>query len=227
MMILAILIIAYLATMFAIVNIKKDSSIGNFTWGGLVMLITLYSFISYGHFLPRHILVTTLIMLWRIRLSTYAYLRYKKGTDPRFIAWQQKRGHWALLFSFGWIFILNGFMGFIMSMPAIEINASSLPGLTLLDIIGTAAWIIGFLFESISDYQLYVFRKNPANHGKVLNSGLWYYSRHPNYFGEILMWWSIYLIALSVPTGYVTIISPLAVTITLLFVTGIPWLEKE
>ena len=221
------LIIIYLSCMLTIIQIKQDRSIGNFTWGGLVMLLTVYSFFTYSQFLPRQILVTTLIMLWGIRLAAYTYLRYKKGADPRFIAWQQQHGTtYAFIYNAGWIFMLNGFMGLVMSTPALAINTSATPGLTFLDWIGLALWIIGFYFETVSDYQLFIFRKDPTNTGKVLGSGLWRYSRHPNYFGEIVMWWGIYLLAVSVPCGWLTIICPGAITITLLFVTGIPWLEK-
>lgn len=222
------LAVAYLSTMLFIVQTKKDNSIGNFTWGGMVMLLTLYSFFAFSSYLPRQILATVLVMAWGLRLATHTYMRYKPGIDPRFIAWQQQKGgFWsALLFSFGWIFCANGFMGLVMSLPIVLINTSTAPGIAPLDIFALLCWLVGFYCEAVGDYQLYEFRKNPTNAGKVLSTGLWRYSRHPNYFGDIVMWWATFLIAVSVPYGLFAIISPMAVTITLVFVTGIPWLEK-
>jgi steroid 5-alpha reductase family enzyme len=221
-----ILVLAYLALMFTIIEVKQDASIGNFTWGGMVLLIAIYTFFAASSYLPRQILATALIFMWCSRLATYAYLRYRKGADPRFVQWKEQKGALSHLFDFGWIFILNGFMGTVMSAIIITINTQLSGPLNWLDGLAVVLWLIGFYFESVSDYQLYVFRKDPNNKDKILSTGLWRYSRHPNYFGEIVMWWSMYLIALSMPYGYLTIITPGAITISLLFVTGIPWLEK-
>lgn len=222
---LVLLILVYLLGMFIAVQIKKDNSIGNFTWGGGVLLITLYTFL-YGAKVQRSILVTTMVCLWALRLITYIYSRYKKGADPRFIEWQKQWGRYSLLISFWWIFIMNGALLMIMSMPSIVINMSTVAGLYWLDFIGVCIWIIGFLCESIADYQLFVFMKNSANKGKIMTQGLWHYSRHPNYFGEIVMWWGIYCLAFSVPNGPFSIIAPLTITILLLFFTGVPMLER-
>lgn len=227
---LIVLILGYLAAMVTLVQVKKDNSIGNFTWGGLVMIITLYTFLTSPYMVPRHIVVTTLIMLWGARLVVYIYSRYKKGADPRFVAWQNQWGKYALLISIGWIVLANGFMGIIMSLPAAVINMSAQGTLMILDYIAILLWIAGFIIEVVSDYQLYHFVKTtpviPLFQNKVLDTGLWRYSRHPNYFGEIVMWWAIYLLALSVSGGWLTIVSPLAITTALVFVTGIPLLER-
>jgi steroid 5-alpha reductase family enzyme len=95
-----------------------------------------------------------------------------------------------------------------------------------LDFMGAIIWMIGFVFESISDWQLARFKADPANKGKVMDRGLWTYSRHPNYFGEFLIWWGIFLIALSSPMSWWTVISPLVITTVLLKMTGIPLMEK-
>lgn len=221
----ALLLFGYLIIMFLITHIKRDISIGNFTWGGAVMILTLYSFFT-NPMLARHILITTLIMIWGLRLTGLLYLRYKKGADPRYVTWQNQQGTWALLFAITWIFVLNGGFGTIMALPSFVVNTSTVPGINFLDIIGALVWLKGFVWESISDYQLFSFLKNPTNKGKVMDQGLWHYTRHPNYFGEITLWWGIYLIALSVDYGYLTIVAPLGITISLLFVTGIPMNEK-
>jgi steroid 5-alpha reductase family enzyme len=224
----AALILIYLSIMFTIVTRKQDTSIGNFTWGGLVMLMTLYSFFVTSSWLPRQLLATALTMLWGIRLAYYAYTRYHKGVDPRFTAWLQ-RGVWhTRLFAFAWIFILNGAMGLTMSLPISVINHGASRPLSWLDGAALLLWLVGFYFESVSDTQLYAFLRNPANKGKIMDQGLWRYSRHPNYFGEIVMWWAMWMLAIvtiKYPWETLIMISPVAITITLVFVTGIPWVE--
>ncbi len=109
----------------------------------------------------------------------------------------------------------------------IQINVAPTSPLTLLDGLGIAVWLTGFFFEATGDWQLKQFVQNPANRGKLINTGLWRYSRHPNYFGEVTQWWGIYLIALSTPRGWITILGPITITVLILFVSGIPMLEKK
>jgi steroid 5-alpha reductase family enzyme len=96
-----------------------------------------------------------------------------------------------------------------------------------LDVIGAAIWLFGFLFEIVADYQLQAFRDDPSNRGKLIKSGLWRYSRHPNYFGEAVLWWGIFLIACSVEYGWITVYAPLFITILVRFVSGVPLLENK
>lgn len=223
---------SYFATIFAIVYIKKDTSIANFSWGGGCLLVTLYTFFVFGHFYARQILVTALIFIWCSRLAYYVWARYKKGGDPRYVEWlaRWKNPFIGFLFSFVWIFILNGSFSIVMSLISIIINTDAQPPLGWLDALGAAIWTAGFIGESVSDMQLHAFMSNPKNKGHLCMQGLWRYSRHPNYFGEILIWWGLFIISLSYvsmnPLGLVTIITPCAITFSLLFVTGIPWNEK-
>jgi steroid 5-alpha reductase family enzyme len=221
----AILILIYLTCMLIIVQSKKDNSIGNFTWGGGVLLVTLYTFLISNHS-ARSLLLTSLICIWAFRLIYYVYSRYKKGADPRFVEWQKQWGQYALFISFWWIFIMNGIMLTIMSVPSVLVNRSFIPHLNLLDFIGLMIWLVGFCCESVADWQLYAFMKNPMNKGKIMKEGLWHYSRHPNYFGEITMWWGIFCIALSVPYGWIALVAPITITVLLVFFTGVPMLER-
>ena len=123
--------------------------------------------------------------------------------------------------------MLQGLFLLIISSPVILINHSQQQGLQLLDYLGTIIWITGFLFESVGDYQLAQFIKKQKNKGNIMKYGLWKYTRHPNYFGEATMWWGIYIIALSLPRGFWLVISPLTITLLLLFVSGFPMLEKK
>ena len=189
------------------------------------MLTALYTLLSSGTFFPRQLLLTAMTLIWGARLALYVYLRYR-GSDPRFQTWKHEGGMKALMVNLGYIFGLQALLLLVMSVPVYIVNTMSGPGLTILDLIGFIVWSIGFYFESVSDYQLFKFTSDPGNKGKVMKYGLWRYSRHPNYFGEVTMWWGIYIIALSVPYGWAAVIAPATITFLLLFVTGIPWVEK-
>ncbi len=222
-----VLLLLYLSGMFLLVNIKQDNSLGNFTWGGGVLLVTWDTFLQ-GSWAPRSVLITSLVTLWALRLGIYFYSRYKKGADPRFLAWQKQWKHplLALLISLIWIFGAQGPLLLIMASPAWVVNMSSLGGLTWLDLVGTTGWLIGFYWEAVGDYQLAQFLRDPKNRGKIMDQGLWRYSRHPNYFGEIVMWWSLFLISISVPDGLISIIAPITITLLLRFITGVPMVER-
>lgn len=220
----ALIIFFYLASMVALVQIKGDTSIANFTWGGGVWIMTIYTLFWFGHYDIRHFLFLTMISLWAGRLILYVYQRYT-GHDPRFTEWK-KEGISALIFNMAYLFIPMPIVLVIMSIPSYLINRSAVNTLGWLDFLGIGIWIFGFLYEAIADYQLLFFMRNPANKGHIMQSGLWHYSRHPNYFGEILMWWGICIFCLAVPYGYLAVISAGWITIMLCFITGIPWVEK-
>jgi steroid 5-alpha reductase family enzyme len=205
------------------VQYKGDTSIANFTWGGGVLIVALYTFFTKSTFLPRQIIITSIIAMWAGRLILHIYKRYT-GKDPRFITWKWQ-GIKAFFINLIWM-LGQAVMIAVMSYPVLLVNTSQLPGLTVLDACAIVLWIFGFCWEAISDQQLFNFMRNPENKGKVLDTGLWRYSRHPNYFGEIVMWWAVYLIALSVPYGWTSIVAPITITFLLIFVTGIPLLEK-
>jgi steroid 5-alpha reductase family enzyme len=114
----------------------------------------------------------------------------------------------------------------MISIPLLLAQVSALPQhITVLDVLGVAFWLVGFFFESVGDAQLVQFRKNPANKGRLLNTGVWHYTRHPNYFGDSAQWWGFYLIALASGGGW-SIFSPVIMTLFLLKVSGVALLEK-
>lgn len=218
------LLFVYLASMVAIVQFKGDTSIANFTWGGGVMLVALYTFFRMSSFLPQQMLLTSFIVIWALRLIFYVYIRYA-GKDPRFATWKWQ-GLKALYINCIWVFGQTVLIA-LMSYPVILVNSyNAHRGLTTFDLLGLVVWIFGFFFESISDYQLFNFMHNAVNKGRVMRYGLWRYSRHPNYFGETMMWWGVFCIASTVPYGWIAVIAPFTITFLLVFVTGIPWIEK-
>lgn len=218
----------YMSILFIIAQVKKNNSIADIGWGLGFILIALISIIKTGLYLPRHLLTTTLVILWGTRISLYiAYRNWNKGEDPRYIQFRQRWGSLALLYGYCEVFLLQGLLLLIVASTIIIINCSTSPTINKFDIIGTLFWLVGFVFETVADIQLYNFLHNPANKGRIMKYGLWQYSRHPNYFGEVCVWWGIWAIALSVPYGLIGIVSPITITILILFVSGIPLAEKQ
>ena len=220
-----VLLITYLSVMYTLVILKKDHGLINFTWGGGVILIGLYTFLFYSAFNARQLLATFLILFWGTRLIRHLILRYKKGTDPRFDDWEKKWGKYAFLITFTWVALLQGVLAIVMAIPIILINSQASGPLNLLDIVGYTLWVFGFCCQSIADYQLRSFIKDQNNKDRVLTEGLWRYSRHPNYFGEMCMWLGLAFMALSVPYGFLGFIAPITIT-GIFFFFSIPLLEN-
>lgn len=225
---ICILIFLYMTTVFFIALYKKNNSIVDIAWGLGFILIAFYTLVTCGNFFIPQFLVTAMIFAWGMRLSTHIYFRNKnKSEDPRYAQWRKEWGPYVIVRSFFQIFMLQGLMMIIIALPIIAINSSNISELKIITLAGFAIWLLGFLFEAIGDFQLVRYIKNPNNRGKIMMEGLWRYTRHPNYFGEVTQWWGIYCMALSVPYGWLTIISPLTITFLILYVSGIPMLEKQ
>lgn len=225
---LAIILFGYMTTWFVISVLIKRNDIADIAWGLGFVLLTWVSFAISGNTDARGILVGVLVSIWGARLAWHIYSRNRgKPEDYRYAAWRVEWGSTVYIRSFFQIYLLQGVLLYLVVMPVLFINYSRGGSLGLLDLAGCAVWIMGFLFESIGDAQLAQFIKNPTNKGKLIQSGLWQYTRHPNYFGEVTQWWGIWLIALSIPGGWVSIIGPLTITFLILKVSGIPMLEKK
>jgi steroid 5-alpha reductase family enzyme len=210
----------------------RDMSIVDIFWGpgfGVVALVT-YG-LSQGAGVPaRRLLVTVLTVAWALRLGGYLFYRnHDKGEDPRYTAAFRNRYKENLhLQTFLRVFLLQGVLIWLISMPVQVAQYWRVPDhLSLPAMAGTALWAIGFLFEAISDWQLTRFKSNPVNAGKIMDRGLWRYTRHPNYFGNACLWWGLFLIACDNWLGAVTIFAPLLMNYFLLNVTGKRLLEKR
>lgn len=220
--------LAYMACLWPVSLLKKDASIADIFWGlGFVMIAWLSFFLTDGY-VVRKMLIVSLTSIWGIRLFLHILLRNKgKGEDPRYVAMRESRGKkfwWVSLFT---VFLLQGFLLWVVSMPLQLGQLAPLPAaFTWLDGLGLFIWTVGFTFEAVGDWQLARFLKNPENRGSVMNRGLWAYSRHPNYFGESLIWWGVYVIALATPGTFLGIIGPATITFLLLKVSGVPMLEE-
>ena len=227
-LLLAIILFAFVNTWFIISLITKRNDVADIAWGLGFVLLTCVSFFMAEKNGTRGLLILCLISIWGIRLAWHIHSRNKgKGEDYRYLAWRNQWGKWFVLRSYFQVFILQGFFLYLIFLPVLLINKSENTPITLLDILGLMLWILGFYFEAIGDAQLVRFKKNPHNKGKLLQEGLWSLTRHPNYFGEVIQWWGIYLIALSVKDGWMGIIGPITITFLIVKVSGIPMLEKN
>lgn len=206
----------------------KDASIVDIFWGtGFVITTWIFFLLTPDGFLPRKLLVVILTSIWGLRLSIYIFLRNRgRGEDFRYQKWRQESGHNWWWYSFFKVFALQGFLMWLISIPLLTAQVSStVQTFTWLDILGAVAWVVGFIFEAGGDWQLSRFKTNPENKGKVLNRGLWRYTRHPNYFGDAAQWWGFFLIA-AAAGGYWTIYSPILMTLLLRNVSGVSMLER-
>ncbi len=211
--------------------IIKRSDIVDIGWGLGFILVALVSLFSQSYLTDRAILVFFLVLFWGLRLASHIYFRNKgKEEDYRYQQFKKDWGDTFYIRSYFQIFLLQGFFMLIVSLPIIFIAKFSDSPLGYTDIIGLSIWILGFLLESNADSQLKRFitkKKEGKTETRFANIGLWKYSRHPNYFGEILQWWGIGVVALSVSLGYVSLIGPLFISYLIIFVSGIPLLEKK
>jgi steroid 5-alpha reductase family enzyme len=220
--ILVLMIILWLISL-----ILKNASIVDIFWGIGFVIVAWFAFSFSQGYLPRKTLVCTLTTIWGLRLALHIGIRnWGKPEDFRYAKWREENGTRWWWFSFFQVFLLQGVLMWIISTPLIAAQTSGFPAiLTPLDLIGASLWTLGLLFESIGDLQLVLFKRNPNNKGKLLTTGLWRYTRHPNYFGEAILWWGYYVIAIA--AGYWwTIFSPIIMTWLLLRVSGVAMLER-
>lgn len=223
---LALALFGYMSFWFIIAVIQKRNDVADIGWGlGFVLLAWLAFFLS--GFSSIALLVNSLVTVWGLRLSLHIYLRNKnKPEDSRYQEWRKTWKNFYLR-SYLQVFLLQGLFLFLISLPVSFINYSVSNDLGILVGLGLLIWSLGFYFETTGDKQLKAFISNPANKGKLMDQGLWRYSRHPNYFGEVTQWWGIYIMALSISGAFFTIIGPLTISFLILFVSGVPLLEKK
>jgi steroid 5-alpha reductase family enzyme len=229
---LATLLACGLAALFALwlVSLRlRDASIVDVWWGpGFAVLATIAAVLS-GTAPPRSALLLALVWLWGLRLGVHLFRRNRgRGEDPRYAAMRRRHGDRFGRVSLGTVFGLQAVLQWFVALPLLV--AILRPGarpLGALDALGALLFAIGLGFEAIGDVQLARFRADPGSAGRVLDTGLWRWTRHPNYFGDSLAWWGIFAIAAATPLGVITIGSPLAMTVLLVRVSGVPILERS
>ena len=221
-------VLACMVALWMLSLVLKNASIVDVFWGtGFVIANWVFFALAPGGFAGRKWLISILVTVWGLRLSLYILWRNaSKPEDFRYQKWRNEEGARWWWLSFFRVFLLQGMLLWIIAIPLLAAQASAVAGrLTVFDVAGVAVWIIGFFFEAVGDVQLARFKVNPANKGKVLDRGVWHYTRHPNYFGDAAQWWGYYLIA-AAAGGFWTIYSPVIMTLFLLKVSGVALLEK-
>lgn len=216
----------YMTLWWLVALYLKRNDVADIAWGLGFVLMAWLAF-AYSAHSARSLLMCSLVTIWGIRLAWHIARRnLGKPEDARYAAWRQEWKHMALR-SYLQIFLLQGVLLYIILFPVLLVHASAVVPLHWFDIVGVGLWLLGFACEATSDAQLKTFLSDPANRGHIMDRGLWAYSRHPNYFGEVVQWWGMYLLAVAVLSGYATIFSPLLITYLILFVSGVPLLEQK
>lgn len=225
-LVLAASLLIYMSSWFAISIFKQRNDVADIAWGLGFVLISWLSF-SLSDFSFKAFLVNCLVTIWGMRLSWHIYHRNKnKPEDYRYLSWRKT---WKFFYvrSFLQIYLLQGLFLFLILLPVLFINYSASKNFGALEIFGFLIWSLGYYFESTGDRQLQEFISLPRNKGKIMNQGLWRYTRHPNYFGEVTQWWGLFVVALSIPGSFFSIIGPITITLLILYVSGVPLLEKK
>lgn len=220
--------VAVAALMFltwAISLIVKNASIVDIVWGLGFVLVAWTVTLGLDDRSTRAVLLVALTTLWGLRLAGYlAWRNLGEPEDRRYRAMRKKHGDRFPLVSLVTVFALQAVIMWIVSLP-VQAGQHGMQALGLLDLLGAAVFTFGLVFESVGDLQLARFKANPANEGEVLDTGLWRYTRHPNYFGDFCVWWGLYLIALAGGAWW-TIVGPAVMSLFLMRISGVGMLEK-
>jgi steroid 5-alpha reductase family enzyme len=221
-----LLVMLALATATWLISvIKRDASIVDSVWSVMILASALTYSLAVEPYGTRSAVILTLALLWALRLSLYVTWRnWGEGEDRRYQVIRRKyEPHFAVK-SLGIIFLFQACLAWIVSMPLWV--ALTIPmAMTGWDILAVVLWCVGMVFEGVGDWQLARFKSNPANRGHVMNRGLWKYTRHPNYFGECLIWWGFFLFAIPAG-GWWAILSPVLMTFLLVKFSGVTMLEE-
>ena len=205
---------------------RRNVAIVDSVWSVMFLLEA----VIYAHYVatltPRAASVLTLTAVWAIRLSSHITWRnWGHGEDRRYAAIRQRNEPHFSLKSIYLVFVLQAVMAWVISLPLLGAIVGR-TALGWLDVVGAVLWVLGFIFEAGGDWQLVRFRANPANAGAVLDTGLWRWTRHPNYFGDFCVWWGFYAFALSAGAWW-SLPGPVLMSILLMRVSGVTLLEKD
>jgi len=224
----AIAIFVFMVIMYFIAQYLKDNSIVDIGWGMGFVITTLTLVFGSEKIYPSMLILSLMILAWGMRLSFYIYMRnLGKPEDFRYANWRKEWGTRQPLIAFFKVFMLQGAIMWIIATPImfVFIKHNTHPG--FLSYAGLFVFIFGLGFEGIADRQMKHFKSYPSNKGKIITSGLWKYTRHPNYFGEALLWWGIGLYSFAVSSYWLCFAGPLVISLMLRFVSGVPMLEEK
>jgi steroid 5-alpha reductase family enzyme len=223
------LVLALVTVLWAVSVAVRDTSIVDIFWGSGFVVIAWVGVVLADGSRDRQLLLAVLVTAWGLRLTVHLARRnLGKGEDRRYAAMRRRHGDRWPMRSLVVVFWLQGALMWVVSLPVQVAMTDPTPaGLGPLDWVGTAVWAVGVAFETVGDLQLARFKADPANRGKVMDRGLWCYTRHPNYFGDFCVWWGIWLVALAAGSAWWTAVGPAVMSILLTRVSGAALLERS
>ncbi len=227
MLVSALAIVVLMLSTWVLSIILKNASIVDIVWGlGFVVVAWVVRLSADGNN-ARQWLLVAMVTVWGLRLAGYLFWRnHGNGEDFRYRAMRKHYGQRFGLISLVTVFALQGVLMFVVSLSVQLGQADATPNIGVIAYIGVALWLIGLFFEAVGDAQLARFKSDPANQGMVMRTGLWRYTRHPNYFGDSCVWWGIGLVAAETGSAAWGLIGSLVMTILVRRVSGVPMLEK-
>ena len=227
MLVSALAIVVLMLSTWVLSLILKNASIVDIVWGlGFVMVAWVVR-LSTDANNARQWLLVAMVTVWGLRLAGYLFWRnHGNGEDFRYRAMRKHYGSRFGLISLVTVFALQGALMFVVSLSVQLGQADATPNIGVIAYIGVALWLVGLFFEAVGDAQLARFKADPANQGMVMRTGLWRYTRHPNYFGDSCVWWGIGLVAAETGSAAWGLIGSLVMTILVRRVSGVPMLEK-
>lgn len=222
--------VAGLMTLLWLASLRlRDASIVDPFWGPGFALIAWVAWLLAEGYGPRQWLLTATATIWGLRLGGYlAWRNAGHGEDFRY---GRMREHWGESFPWVSLFTVFGLQGVLMWLISLPLQLGQVADeparLGWLEAVGALLWFTGFVFEAVGDWQMARFKADPGNRGRVMDRGLWAWTRHPNYFGDALVWWGFGMVAAAAPAARWTLLSPALMTFLLLKVSGVALLEKD
>jgi len=212
-----------------VATIRRDVSVVDIVWGLGFAVVAVCSLVVGDGAAARRVLLAVLVGVWGLRLAGYlAWRNLGHGEDRRYRKMRDARGPWFWLISLATVFGLQGLLMVVVALPVqLSAGAEDPRRLGPLAAVGAGLWLVGLVFEAGGDLQLARFKADPVNEGKVMDRGFWRYTRHPNYFGDVCVWWGIFLVAAETAPGRWGVAGPILMTVFLLRVSGVSLLERD
>lgn len=224
----AITILVVMVATWLVSLATRDASIVDIMWGAGFVISGWVAYVTGDGHDARSNLIIAMVTIWGLRLALYLARRnHGKGEDWRYRLMRRKHGNRFAIRSLITVFLLQGVLMWVVSLPIQLAMTPDDPAIGWIAVGGVILWGIGLFFETLGDAQLAHFKADPDNVGQVLDSGLWRYTRHPNYFGDFCVWWGIFLVAAETGDAMLGIIGPIVMTVLLTRVSGIPMLEHS
>ena len=218
----------FFTIVFFIAQAKENNGLQDVAWGAGFVVVALFSYFYSTTKSINGLVVTGFVVLWGGRLAYHLFLRnWNAPEDKRYVAMRKKWGDSPKINAYFKVFMFQMLLLLVIVQPVMLANTVINDRLTIINYIGIAIWLIGFFFEVVGDYQLKTFIADKNKKTRLMTQGLWKFTRHPNYFGEATMWWGIFLISFVNTRSLIGIIGPAMITYLLLFVSGVPMLEKR